>query len=591
MGYKYQKEAEKLGAMGRNGDSILMHINPLEVQAIEKMHPGSISINPDTGQPEAFFFLLPALLAGLTGTVGTAVGGIGGALAGGVAGVTGSTALGALAASPLTAVAGGLGTLGGTSGIAGSMGGLAGALGAPAGAVVAGPSFAVPAGATAGGTAGATGGTAGATAGGTAGGTAGATGIDAGLASAIETGAGKLGSALTGQITGPTDLLTTGIDKVASGIAKLGSVGTEGGIEGAAIAPGATTPVPVGGPVGTPVGTPIGTPAPSPVTVSQEAVKAAIDPQLSQGIQAGIEAAKSPLDISTSSIKEGLAAAKGQVNIPKVANVPDLGPVATGQGGLPTGVPGSGLQISPIPDGARVGVSNLGHTPGLNVPGGTNLYNPPGVDASTMLPVRGTNLSGVTNQSSSLLPPGVRGEGMLSPDFTKLNLEYPSSESIISNAPQASKIGQGLGKLGKMGERAAKWGAGKVGEGIKAAPGFAAENPMLVLGGGYMLDKAMQDPREVPDWAKDMKSKGTGPGEIWSDDYQMQVIPTFQGMESPEDWEDQWYVDQFNPYAHDRYTQAANGGYINPFRYAGGGYVNPFGYVGGGYMHPRMRRR
>ena len=133
MGYKYQKDAEKLGAMGRNGDSIMMHVNPLEVQALENMRPGSITINPDTGQPEAFFWLIPALLQGVLGTAGTGL-----AAAGtGIGGAFGTSALGSAVgstlAAPLTTAASTLGTLGGTSGIAGSMGGLSTALGAPQG--------------------------------------------------------------------------------------------------------------------------------------------------------------------------------------------------------------------------------------------------------------------------------------------------------------------------------------------------------------------------------------------------------------------------------------------------------------------------
>ena len=52
--------ANLLATKGRYGDSMMVHMNPIEVQGLASMSPtGSLTINPDTGQPEAF---LPFLL-------------------------------------------------------------------------------------------------------------------------------------------------------------------------------------------------------------------------------------------------------------------------------------------------------------------------------------------------------------------------------------------------------------------------------------------------------------------------------------------------------------------------------------------------
>lgn len=58
--------AEAVRSQGRNGDSMLVHMTPGEVAALQRMaeaNGGSLTINPETGQPEAFFLaaLLPAL--------------------------------------------------------------------------------------------------------------------------------------------------------------------------------------------------------------------------------------------------------------------------------------------------------------------------------------------------------------------------------------------------------------------------------------------------------------------------------------------------------------------------------------------------
>ena len=68
-----------LANQGRYGDSMLVHMNPIEVEGLASMSPtGSLTVNPETGQPEAFLpFLIPLLgslggSAALTGLGATA---------------------------------------------------------------------------------------------------------------------------------------------------------------------------------------------------------------------------------------------------------------------------------------------------------------------------------------------------------------------------------------------------------------------------------------------------------------------------------------------------------------------------------------
>ena len=68
-----QGVADLLATRGRYGDSMMVHMNPIEVEGLASMSPtGSLTINPDTGQPEAF---LPFLLPHLGGIVGSALAG------------------------------------------------------------------------------------------------------------------------------------------------------------------------------------------------------------------------------------------------------------------------------------------------------------------------------------------------------------------------------------------------------------------------------------------------------------------------------------------------------------------------------------
>jgi len=125
--------AQHLAAKGRHGDSTLVHMTPGEVaglQALAHAHGQTLTINPETGLPEAFSLksLLPMIAGAALNTflpgaglaVGSALGGLGGAagtgllVGGGTALATGSLQKGLMA---------GLGAYGG----AGIAGGLTGA--------------------------------------------------------------------------------------------------------------------------------------------------------------------------------------------------------------------------------------------------------------------------------------------------------------------------------------------------------------------------------------------------------------------------------------------------------------------------------
>jgi len=62
--FPLQDAAEHLAKQGRYGDSMLVHMNPIEVDAISKLSPtGQLTTNPQTGQPEAFLPLLFSMAA------------------------------------------------------------------------------------------------------------------------------------------------------------------------------------------------------------------------------------------------------------------------------------------------------------------------------------------------------------------------------------------------------------------------------------------------------------------------------------------------------------------------------------------------
>ena len=60
---------QKLADQGRYGDTMLVHMNPYEVQGLAAMSPtGQLTRNPETGQPEAFLPFLAPLLGKAIGT-------------------------------------------------------------------------------------------------------------------------------------------------------------------------------------------------------------------------------------------------------------------------------------------------------------------------------------------------------------------------------------------------------------------------------------------------------------------------------------------------------------------------------------------
>lgn len=110
--------ASLIASKGRGPDSMLVHMAPVEVKALQQMANaagGSLSLHPETGLPEAGF--LKSILPMVAGAATTAMGfgPIGATIAGGLAGA-------ATSKNPLQgALMGGLGGYGGAS-LAGSMG-------------------------------------------------------------------------------------------------------------------------------------------------------------------------------------------------------------------------------------------------------------------------------------------------------------------------------------------------------------------------------------------------------------------------------------------------------------------------------------
>ena len=134
--------AGHMAAKGRGSDSMLVHMTPEEVQSLQALalkNGGSLTINPDTGLPEANFLkkLLPAIAGAALNFfapgVGTAVGGLfglGGAAGAGIAigGIT-TLATGSLSRGLMA----GLGAYGGASLTGGLANAGTGALSAEAG--------------------------------------------------------------------------------------------------------------------------------------------------------------------------------------------------------------------------------------------------------------------------------------------------------------------------------------------------------------------------------------------------------------------------------------------------------------------------
>ena len=99
-----QGVADLLATRGRYGDSMMVHMNPIEVEGLASMSPtGSLTINPDTGQPEAFLPFLAPLLGGMLGSAGLTGLGAGAAGIFGAAGLS-SAAAGAIGSGLTTAI-------------------------------------------------------------------------------------------------------------------------------------------------------------------------------------------------------------------------------------------------------------------------------------------------------------------------------------------------------------------------------------------------------------------------------------------------------------------------------------------------------
>ena len=93
MNRPMQGAAEQMATHGRYGDSMLVHMNPVEVQGLASLSPtGSLTRNPMTGQPEAFLPFLAPLLGSLAGSA---------ALTGTAAGLVGAGGLSSLAAGAI----------------------------------------------------------------------------------------------------------------------------------------------------------------------------------------------------------------------------------------------------------------------------------------------------------------------------------------------------------------------------------------------------------------------------------------------------------------------------------------------------------
>lgn len=140
-----QQVAQGLASLGRNNDSMLVHMTPGEVHGLQSLamaHGGSLTINPKTGLPEAGFLsnILPAIAgAGLMMIPGMQPWGAALIMGGGTALMTGDLKKGLMA---------GLGAYGG-AGIGQSLAAAAPAAGLPAASAMGAPTaLALPASAT-----------------------------------------------------------------------------------------------------------------------------------------------------------------------------------------------------------------------------------------------------------------------------------------------------------------------------------------------------------------------------------------------------------------------------------------------------------
>ena len=120
MAMDYSGIAGELASKGRYGDSMLMHVNPMEVEGLASLVP--ITRNPDTGLPEAFWpLVIGALLGGTVGGITAKKRGVPllqGILGGAVLGGLGGSGIGAMAGA---GAAGGAGA--GAAALEGAAGG------------------------------------------------------------------------------------------------------------------------------------------------------------------------------------------------------------------------------------------------------------------------------------------------------------------------------------------------------------------------------------------------------------------------------------------------------------------------------------
>jgi hypothetical protein len=109
--YPAKSMMDQMAGHGRYGDSMLVHMNPAEVQGLASLSPtGQLTTNPMTGQPEAFLPFLAPLLGMAGGALGLSTIGTAALTGVGTAALTGDLKRGLI--SGLTAgVAGGIGDL------------------------------------------------------------------------------------------------------------------------------------------------------------------------------------------------------------------------------------------------------------------------------------------------------------------------------------------------------------------------------------------------------------------------------------------------------------------------------------------------
>ena len=71
-----QQQVQNITSKGRYGDTMLMHVNPIEVEALAQNVP--LTINPETGLPEAFLPMLAPILGSMLGPAAFGAIGLGG---------------------------------------------------------------------------------------------------------------------------------------------------------------------------------------------------------------------------------------------------------------------------------------------------------------------------------------------------------------------------------------------------------------------------------------------------------------------------------------------------------------------------------